>query len=127
MRTPEQEIRDTTAAWDQAMVGNDAQAIGRFIGDEWAIIGPDGGVGDKPRFLALVASGELAHDVMETHELEVRVYGDTAVTVARGLSGGAWRGAPFLLGERVSCVFVRRDGRWQCVLTHLSPLPADTE
>jgi hypothetical protein len=59
---------------------------------------------------------------METHEPIVRIYGDAAVITARGKSGGRYQGYPFLEHERVSCVFVRQDGRWVCVLTHLSRL-----
>jgi ketosteroid isomerase-like protein len=113
-------------AWDRAMVANDPVAIGRFMTDDWAIVGPDGRVGDKARFLELVGSGDLVHDLMETHEPRVRVYGDSAVVIARGVSGGRYRGLPFHLVERVSCVFVRGDGGWRCVLTHLSQL-ADSE
>lgn len=109
-------------AWDRAMVANDPDAIGAYMADDWAIVGPDGRVGDKARFLELVRSGDLTHDVMETHEPSIRIYGDAAVVVARGVSGGAYRGEPFHLVERVSCVFVRRAGRWRCVLTHLSSM-----
>ncbi len=108
--------------WDQAMIANDADAIGRYMADDWTIVGSDGRVGDKATFLALVRSAALSHDVMETHDLTVRVYGDTAVTLARGISGGKYQEQPFREVERVSCVFVRRDGRWRCVLTHLSQL-----
>ena len=108
--------------WDEAMVANDAEAIGQFMSDDWTIVGSDGQVGDKVTFLELVRSGALSHDVMETHDLSVRVYGDIAVTLARGISGGKYQGQPFREVERVSCVFVRRDGRWSCVLTHLSRL-----
>jgi ketosteroid isomerase-like protein len=117
-----QELRDVAAAWDRAMVANDVAAIGAFMADEWFVVGSDGIVERKDTFLARVASGELVHDVMETHDMEVRIDGRTAVTVARGVSGGRFRGTPFLEHERVSCVFVRRDGAWLCVLTHLSPL-----
>ena len=58
--------------------------------------------------------------------MRVRVYGDTAVVVSRGVSGGTYQGQPFRELERASCVFVREEGRWRCVLTHLSRLsPAD--
>jgi ketosteroid isomerase-like protein len=59
---------------------------------------------------------------METHDPSIRVYGDAAVVIARGVSGGRYRGEPFHLIERVSCVFVREQGRWRCVLTHLSEI-----
>jgi ketosteroid isomerase-like protein len=120
----EQEIREVTAQWDRAMIENDPEAIGRFMADDWVSVGSDGSVGGRERFLALVASGELVHDVMETHDMTVRIYGETAVTVAAGVSGGRHRAEPFLLKERASCVFVKQGGRWRCVLTHLSPLAA---
>ncbi|MGH9557496.1 MAG: nuclear transport factor 2 family protein [Terriglobales bacterium] len=106
--------------WDRAMVENDAEAIGQYMADDWTIIGSDGSIGDKATFLELVKSGTLSHDVMESYDLKVRVYGDTAVVTSRGISGGKYQGQPFREVERVSCVFVRQEGQWRCVLTHLS-------
>jgi ketosteroid isomerase-like protein len=125
VRADEARLLEAMEAWDRAMVANDPVAIGRFMTDDWAIVGPDGRVGDKARFLELVRSGDLVHDVMETHEPVIRIYGDSAVVIARGVSGGRYRGQPFHLVERVSCVFVRKDGRWSCVLTHLSQLAVE--
>ena len=92
------------------------------MADDWTIIGPDGSVGDKSTFLGLVRSGKLTHDVMESHDLKVRVYSDTAVVTARGVSGGKYEEQSFYLVERASCVFVKQEGRWRCVLTHLSQI-----
>jgi ketosteroid isomerase-like protein len=103
------------------MIANDAEAIGRYMADDWTIIGPDGSVGDKPTFLALVKSG-MSHDVMTSDDLTVRLYGDAAVVTARGVSGGKYQGQPFREVERSSCVFVRQEREWKCVLTHLSRL-----
>jgi ketosteroid isomerase-like protein len=116
----EDEVIRGVYAWDRAMVTNDADEIGSYIADEWTIVGPEGSIGTKAAFLELVSSGELTHDIMESHDLKVRVYGDTAVVTARGVSGGHYRGEPFHLVERVSCVFVREHRMWKCVLTHLS-------
>ncbi len=106
--------------WDREMVENDAEAMGRYMADDWTIIGPDGSVCDKATFLGLVKSGALSHDVMESDDLNVRVYGDTAVVTSRGVSGGKYQGQAFREVERSSCVFVRQEGQWRCVLTHLS-------
>ena len=43
--------------WDRAMVGNDADAIDRYMADDWTIVGSDGRIGNKAAFLALVRSG----------------------------------------------------------------------
>jgi ketosteroid isomerase-like protein len=118
-----QELIRVSHDWDRAMVANDPTAIGRYMADDWVMIGSDGSVGDKTAFLASVESGDLTHDVMESDDLSIRVYGETAVVTARGISGGEYRGQKFYELERVSCVFVRQDGQWRCVLTHLSRLP----
>jgi ketosteroid isomerase-like protein len=117
------DVLRTAHDWDRAMIGNDPDAIGRFMADDWVIVGPNGSVGDKATFLGLVRSGDLTHDVMESHDLKVRLYGDAAVVTGRGVSGGRFRGRAFHLVERQSCVFVRQGGGWRCVLTHLSQIP----
>ena len=116
------EVMAVATEWDRSMTENDADAIGRYMADDWTIIGSDGSVGDKATFLELVRSGVLTHDVMTSEDMHIRIYGDTAVTVSRGVSGGTYRGQPFREVERVTCVFVRQERRWRCVLTHLSRL-----
>lgn len=120
--TARTELLGVIDAWDRAMVDNNADAIGRYMADDWAIVGPDGSVNGKEHFLQLVRSGELTHDVMESLELDVRVYGEGAVVLARGISGGVYAGQPFYVIERASSVFIRQNGSWRCVLTHLSRL-----
>jgi ketosteroid isomerase-like protein len=123
-KTAELELIRLEEEWGRAMVRNDAEEIGRFVADDWTIIGPDGSVSDKAAFLELVKSGALTHDVMEAKDIKVRLYGDTAVITARGVSAGQYRGQAFRVVERVSDVFVREDGQWLCILTHLSRIAA---
>ena len=119
-RNTVQELIRLGEEWNRAMVQNDAEAIGRYMADDWTIIGPDGSISDKATFLGLVKSGALSHDVMEFDDIKVRVYGDTAVVTSRSVSGGEYQGQSFREVERSSDVFVRQEGQWRCVLTHLS-------
>ena len=48
--------------FSQAIVKNDAEAVGRFLADDWIIIDPDGGIVDKASFLEVIRSGVLTHD-----------------------------------------------------------------
>ena len=118
----EHELVEASYAWDRAMVSNDADAIGEFMADDWLIVGADGRESDKSTFLGHVRTGDLTHDTMTSDTIHVRLYGDTAVVLSEGISGGCFRGSPFRQHERASSVFVRQDGRWRCVLTHLSVL-----
>jgi ketosteroid isomerase-like protein len=117
-----EELVAVAHAWDRAMITNDPEAIGRFMADDWVIIGSDGSLGGKARFLGLVETGALTHSVMTSEDLSVRIYGSTAVVTSRGVSGGRYQGQPFREVERVSCVFVKDGTDWKCVLTHLSKL-----
>jgi len=120
--TPDVQLAAMAAAWDRAMISNDPQAIGRFMADDWLIVGSDGGTTDKPTFLEQVRSGRLTHDTMTTTDIEVRQYGDVGVLLATGVSAGTFQGHRFREHERQSNVFVRTNGDWRCVLTHLSRL-----
>jgi ketosteroid isomerase-like protein len=120
MTSPAQEVARLEEEWSRAMIRNNPEAIGRFMSDDWTIIGPDGRVSDKAGFLELVRSGVLTHDLMQIGDLQVRIYGDAAVVTGRGVSGGTYHGQAFRAMERVFDVWVRQDGRWRCVLTHLS-------
>jgi ketosteroid isomerase-like protein len=111
--------------WDRAMITNDAAAIGKFMSEDWIIVGADGRTTDKATFLSLIESGALSHDEMESTAVEVRIYGEAAVLLADGISGGLFKGHRFHEVERASNVFVRQEGMWRCVLTHLSTLPRE--
>ncbi|GAA2875989.1 ketosteroid isomerase-like protein [Aminobacter niigataensis] len=115
------EIAELALAWAEAIVANDAAAIGRFMADEWVIVGPDGAT-SKTDFLASVASGDLTHDMMRAaSEPRVEIYGATAVYTARVVNSGHFRGQAFTADEWTTDVFVRRGAKWQCVLSHATP------
>jgi len=119
---PEHELLAVVHDWDRAMVQNDAEAIGRFMTDDWSIVGADGSISDKATFLGLIKAGVLSHDVMQSEDIDIRVYRDAAIVVARGVSGGLYDGRPFHEVERQSNMFIRQGSQWRCVLTHLSRL-----
>lgn len=106
--------------WSEAIVSNDADAIDRFMADDWVIVG-ETGFTNKNDFLALVASGDLTHEAMDGSVQSVRIYGDVAIVVGRGTNSGHHKSHPFTSDEWITDVFVKRDGRWLCVLTHLTP------
>lgn len=103
-----------------AVVANDAEAVGRFLADEWVMIDPDGGIIDKARFVAVMKSGALTHELMESDDIRVRIYGDTAIVTALTTTRGKYSGQAFTTQERATDVFVKHDGRWQCALSQLT-------
>ncbi len=117
----EKKIYDLLEAWSRAIVANDAEEIGSFMADEWVMVS-ERGVSSKEHFLSFVASGQLTHDSMELAELNsIRIFGDTAIMAARITNVAHFGGMTFNANEWTSDVFVKRNGEWKCVMTHITP------
>src|SRR6058998_4138664 len=106
--------------FQDAIVANNAEAIERFVTEDWIIVNADGRIVEKDRFLAVVKSGTLTHDTMKLDEPRVRVYGETAVVTGCATSAGKFMRAEFKTLERATDFFVRINGQWRCVLTQLT-------
>lgn len=113
--------------WAKAIVSNDAERIASFMADDWVIVS-ESGVSPRERFLSIIRSGELTHSAMDrVGDARVRVYGDTAVFTARVTNTAHHAGRRFDADEWTTDVFVKRKGRWLCVLSHITaggPIPA---
>jgi ketosteroid isomerase-like protein len=112
-------IHTLSAAWDAALVANDAAAVARFMADEWVFVSPDG-ITPKADIVGWIASGRLVHHSMEVVGSErIVVHGDTAILTARKASTGSWDGVPYSADEWLNEVYMRQaGGNWLCVLSH---------
>jgi ketosteroid isomerase-like protein len=121
----EEELLKLEGAFAKAIVRNDVEGIGRIVANDWVIIDPNGEIVDRMRFFEVIKSGALTHDVMESEDFRVRVYENSAVVTAVTRTKGKFMGQEFSTQERATDVFVKRDGRWQCVLTQLTRFPKE--
>jgi ketosteroid isomerase-like protein len=116
----EEELLKLEKEFAQAVASNNADALDRLLADDWIIVEPDGGLIDKARFLGVIRSGALSHESMESTDLKVRVYGNTAVVTGLTTSKGKFMGQDFISCERATDIFVNQANRWQCVFTQLT-------
>lgn len=105
---------------EQAVVSNDAAAVGWLLADDSIIVGPDGRIIDKSRFLEVIRSGALSHEKMESQDMRVRIYDNTAIVTALTTSKGKFMGQEFTSLERATDIFVKQNDRWQCLFTQLT-------
>ena len=118
--TMQEEVLRLEKEFSQAIVKNDAKAVARFLADGWIIIDPDGGIVDRARFLGVIESGALTHEIMESDDTRVLIYGNTAIVTALTTTKGKFSGQAFTTQERATDVFVKQNGRWLCVLSQLT-------
>jgi ketosteroid isomerase-like protein len=117
-----EQLEEIEKEFEAAMVRNDRDAIAQFLAEDWVIVGPDGKVIQRTRFLEVIQAGLLVHTRMETSETRIRVYGDAAVVTGLTTSAGSFAGQEFSNQERATSVYVRQKGRLVCVLTQLTTL-----
>jgi hypothetical protein len=71
-------------------------------------------------FLGVIRSGSLSHEVMDSRDVRVRIYGNSAAVTALTTTTGKFTGQAFNTEERATDLWVKKNGRWMCVLSQLT-------
>ena len=121
-RSVEQAIRQLDDERIQAQIHADAAALERIYADDFIGVGPSGTVRTKPQVISDFTSGELKFQSITTDDVQVRVYGNTAVETGRSTMIGQDRGKAVPRDNRFTRVWVKRQGRWRLVPNHYSLL-----
>src|SRR6201982_3980674 len=100
----EETIRKLDNERIQAQIHADATAIDRLYAADFIGVGPSGTVRTKPHVILDFTSGDLKFQSITTDEVQVRVYGDTAVETGRSTMVGLHKGQTFSRDRR----FTRR-------------------
>jgi len=116
----EQALIQTERDWAQALVTGDQAALDRILAADWIVTNGDGQLLTKAQELAPWKSGAVKYTAFTVDDFKVRVFGDTAIVAGRSTVNGTENGKDISGQERFTDVFVRRDGRWQAVSTHVS-------
>lgn len=111
--------------WNDAVYRQDADFVAGLLADEFVATYDDGSRGDRARELALVAAFNQQVISAVQDDFQVAVYDDTAVVWFTLHLVGMRQGQEAELTLRYTDVWVRRDGRWQCVSTHSTRVRAD--
>ena len=115
----DQEIRAMEKLWNESRVRADVVALGKLLADNWTVTHGDGTINTKAEYLADLKSGarKFFGDVKQD-DFTVRLYGDTAVAAGISDSKVEYKGKPSGGALRFTRVYVKRDGRWQMIVSH---------
>ncbi|MDR3406626.1 MAG: nuclear transport factor 2 family protein [Chthoniobacter sp.] len=114
------QLRDIEKRSAASLVSGDFQALGSIFAEEWILVGPDGQVVSRENIFKQLTSGDLKFSSYEMGEMEIRVFGDTAIVVGHGHPHGEFKGEKFEENEVFSDTFIRVGGQWRCILSHSS-------
>jgi len=111
----EQALADLEQVWASAVKQRDVEKIDRIQAEEYVFADPAGRTWTKARSLDSIRNGDLEIDSFELSDVQVKIYGETAVVTFAITWNGNFRGNDISGPQRMTDVFVKRAGRWQCV------------
>lgn len=119
-----QEITKLEEEWHNAYLQRDASPLERILADEYIAVGGNGGNSNKTQAIEGLKNDTATYEYSTPYDMDFRFYGDTVVVIGRTKEKGkAQNGAEFSVEYRWTDVFVKRNGRWQCVAAQVVRIP----
>ena len=119
----EEEVIKLERQWLDAYEQNNPEEMDRIVADDFTITFPNGGIQTKPQLMAMIkAPRRTSAPRMRFHTEDVRsrAYGDTVILIGKVITEYERDGKPVKEASRYTDTYVRRNGRWQVVASHLS-------
>jgi ketosteroid isomerase-like protein len=120
----ERELKKVEEDWANAYLRHDAAALERILADEFISVSSNGKSHNKRQDIEELKADSVVYDYSTPYDLEIRVYGDGAVVIGRTKERGHYdSGRQFVNEYRWTDIFVKRQGRWQCVAAQVASIP----
>ncbi len=111
----EQEIRALEEQRNEAIVHGDAATLEKVTSDDYTFITLRGELRTKAEIVKGFRSGSFKYDSRTIADLNIRVYGDTAIVIGRSSQKGKENGKDYSGDYRFTRVYVKQHGRWMTV------------
>jgi ketosteroid isomerase-like protein len=108
-------IRQLHVQGVHAQLVNDIPTLDRLWADDHTFTNPLGVVQTKAERIAEMRSGARTLSSFNVEDIQVRVYGNTAVVTSRATIKGQLRGSELSTQARGIDVYVKKEGRWRLV------------
>jgi ketosteroid isomerase-like protein len=106
------EIKALEEARNQAVLHGDVAALDRMTSDDYTFITLRGELRSKSDILKGFSSGSFKYESRQIFDLNVRVYGDTAVVTGRSVQKGVENGKDYSGAYWFTRVYVKQKDRW---------------
>jgi ketosteroid isomerase-like protein len=121
MTTTTEQIHELGDRWVDAEIKGDVDTLDHLATDDFLLVGPFGFVLDKQQWLDRYRSGDFTTTSLAWHDVDVRDYGDAAISIGTQTQEADYKGSPSNGDFRITHVFVRADDRWAIAGMQLSP------
>jgi ketosteroid isomerase-like protein len=106
--------------WNRAELNNDAPAVRLLLADDFVMTVAEGTLYNKAQMVASVADKSYRPDVLQSTDMVVHYYGNTAVVTGAYYEKGSDKGKLWERRGRFTDTWMNLEGRWQCIASHFS-------
>jgi ketosteroid isomerase-like protein len=106
--------------WNRAELNNDAPAVRLLLAEDFVMTVAEGTLYNKAQMVASVADKSYRPDVLQSTDMVVHYYGNTAVVTGAYYEKGSDKGKPWERRGRFTDTWMNLEGRWQCIASHFS-------
>ena len=119
----EQAVKQAEEQRCQALTHGDLATVDRMMADDSMYVHSSGEVQNKAAFIGDLKSGKRVYKGLDSSDVQVRVYGKTAVLTERTALSVTNAGKDLQFPMRVTTVYVNHGGQWQMVTYQSTRLP----
>ena len=119
----EQALYQLERDWAAAGLKKDTAVVEKFLADDF-VANWDGRTQNKKQVLAEMKSNPAKVESAATSDMKAMIFGDTAVVQGLFVEKSTTNGKDSSAQHRYTEVYVKRDGRWQCVTQYGVKVPA---
>ena len=116
------EIRALEAAHNAALANRDVAALEKMMSEDFTFVTPRGDLRTRQDVLKAVGAGSIGNEYLESSDLRIRIYADTAIVTGRAVQTAQRAGKDYTEMFRFTRVYVRRGGQWLAVALQMTRL-----
>ena len=109
------QIKSLEEERNRAIVRGDASVLERMTADDYTFITLRGELRTKSDIVKGFQSGSFRYQSRQISDLNIRVYGNSAVVTGRSTQQGSENGKDYSGDYRFTRVYVKQNGRWLTV------------
>jgi len=115
----EQALFQLERDWAAASLKKDAAVVEKFLADEF-VSNDNGKMMNKKQVLADIKNSAAQKESAANSDMRVAVFGNTAVVHGLYIEKSTTNGKDTSQQARYTEVYVKRDGRWQCMTQYVT-------
>ena len=105
--------------WNQTQLNHDAAAMEKMLDEDFVLTDYDGTLSNKSQFLDSIKDMSIKLTQEMSEGMKLHQHGNTVVVTGATREKGTQNGKPFAHNGRFTDTWIKKDGRWLCVASHL--------